>query len=318
MISIVVPVYHVEKYIGACIDSVVAQTSTDWELILVADDTEDPSIEVCKRYADTDSRIRVVPHSNTGVSRARNAGIAAAAGEYIMFLDGDDWLEADTLERMLEKLLAEDADACFCRKYFKNNEVLAMAIPRVDKMPAETAILRHLHGGFALSACLALTRFDKVRDIYFNEKIHTLEDWEFNFRQLTHLERVAILDKPLYHYRTVAGSASKSSLNERKLSCFLIPEAVNAYIAQKNLPYKKEAKYVPIFLINHMLVILANGKYEKGPAKALCGQARKHLAYALTGKGVPLRQRIYTLMAAITPRLFCLAYKIKYRGGNNG
>lgn len=318
MISIVVPVYKVEKHIGACIDSVVKQTREDWELVLVVDDSADGSIDICKTYADKDARIRVIPHENKGVSGTRNIGIKNAQGEYIMFLDGDDWLEPDTLESMLAELKKQGADACYCRKYFKNNDVTETAIPQVRAISSEQAVLWHLRGGFVSSSCFALVGFDKVKDVFFDESIHTLEDWEYNFRQLVKLQKIVILDKPLYHYRTVIGSASKSSLNERKLTCFLIPEAVNAYIAQHNLPYKKEAAYVPMFLLNHALVSLANGEYAKGPAKILCRHARKHLGYALGSEIVPLRQRIYVLMAAITPRLFCLAYKIKYRGSANG
>jgi len=320
MISIIIPIYNAEKYIETCIQSVIDQTYADWEAVLVLDGATDRSGEICAKYREKDGRIRIVSKENGGVSSARNLGIRSASGDYIMFVDSDDWLEPDALESMVTKLQESGADACYCRKYYKNGKIVDTAIPvwKEKTMPAHIAAKRQLRNGFTPAPWLALTRLAKVKDVFFHEKIHVLEDWEYNFRQLVCLDSVTILDKPVYHYRTVVGSASKSSLNERKLTCLLIPEVINAYIEKENLPYKSEAEYVPVFLINHMLVILANGEYAKSPAKILCRFARKHLGYALTGKNIPLRQRIYTLMAAITPRLFCLAYNIKYRGNANG
>lgn len=320
MISIVVPVYNIEKYIGACIESVIRQTYRDWELLVVIDGATDRSADICMQYQQQDPRVRVLCKPNGGVSSARNMGITQAKGEFIMFVDGDDWLEEDALESMYSMILERNVDACYCRTYYKDDSITATAIPREtpERMSAETAIRRHLRAGFVAAPWLAMTRLSKVKDVLFNESIHALEDWEYNFRQLTCLETLTILDKPVYHYRTVVGSASKSALNDRKLTCFLIPEAVCAYIRKHNLPYAKEAEYVPIFLIYHMLVILANGKYNKGPAKVLRDQARKNLNYAMCAENVSLRNRIYILLAAITPRLFCLAYHVKYRGREHG
>ena len=104
LFSIIVPVYKAEKYISECVDSVLAQTFEDFELILADDGSPDRCPEICDEYAKKDSRIKVIHKNNGGASSARNSGIDAACGEYIIFLDSDDYWEGNyTLQRLAEK-----------------------------------------------------------------------------------------------------------------------------------------------------------------------------------------------------------------------
>ena len=109
------------------------------------------------------------------------------------------------------------------------------------------------------------------------------------------------------------GSASKSTLNKRKLTCFKIPEKVERYVDENNLPFRGQTRYVNVFLIYHMLVILAQGEYHTDSAKVLRKKSRQNLCYALTSSQVSIKEKIYIIMAAITPKLFCCAYRKKYR-----
>lgn len=110
MISIVIPVYNVERYLRHCLDSVVLQSYADIQIICVDDGSTDDCPVILKEYAARDSRISVVVQANKGLSGARNTGLEHATGEYIMFLDADDWLDVDTCERALELILTHDAD----------------------------------------------------------------------------------------------------------------------------------------------------------------------------------------------------------------
>ena len=107
MISVIVPVYNIEKYIGKCIQSVLSQTYTDFELLLINDGSKDSSGEICSSWAKKDARIRVISKENEGVSVARNLGIDSAKGEFIFFLDGDDWISPECLEKMLLRMTPE-------------------------------------------------------------------------------------------------------------------------------------------------------------------------------------------------------------------
>lgn len=113
-ISVIVPIYNVESYLRQCVDSILEQTFCDYELILVDDGSPDGCPAICDEYARRDSRVRVLHKENGGVAAARNAGLDAALGEYIFFLDSDDWLHRATLERMLDICEKTNGDMVIC------------------------------------------------------------------------------------------------------------------------------------------------------------------------------------------------------------
>ena len=110
MVSVIVPVYKVERYIRKCIDSILKQSFTDFELILVDDGSPDKCGKICDEYAAKDKRIKVIHKKNGGLSDARNAGLDYATGGYICFIDSDDWIHKDLLKDNLERLVSENAD----------------------------------------------------------------------------------------------------------------------------------------------------------------------------------------------------------------
>ena len=248
------------------------------------------------------------------MSSARNMGIRCAAGDFLMLVDSDDWVEQNTIETMLQAIQDNQTDACFSNCYYRNewNVITAMHCNAEPKVTAHELIKKHLKYQFLASTWLTLVRLTKVKQCLFDESIHTLEDWEYNFRMLNCIDTATIINEPLYHYREVPGSASQSKLNERKLTCFLIPERVERYIKANDLPYEKLVGYIWIFLLNHMLVLLANNEYVPTEAKKLKKIAQKKLVYAWTAENIPLKQRIYTLMCAVSPRVFCWVYHLKY------
>ena len=109
-ISVIVPVYNVEKYLSDCIDSILAQTFTDFELILVDDGSTDNSGYICDKYKNKDQRISVIHQKNQGVSVARNIGINCSTGEYLMFVDSDDTIDKECISTLYQNLITEDAD----------------------------------------------------------------------------------------------------------------------------------------------------------------------------------------------------------------
>ena len=110
MISVIIPVYNNEKYIARCLDSVLAQTYSEWEAVVVNDGSTDNSGTIIRSYAEKDARIRYFEQKNQGVSAARNLGIDQSHGEYILFLDGDDWLDENVLEKLFSVIMADDLD----------------------------------------------------------------------------------------------------------------------------------------------------------------------------------------------------------------
>ena len=119
LISIVIPVYNVEQYLGECVDSVIAQTYREWEIILIDDGSTDSSGSICDGYAKKDDRVRVVHQTNGGVSSARNAGIEAANGEYLMFVDSDDTIIPETLALMVSTHQVRWRNKPLCQEHLR-------------------------------------------------------------------------------------------------------------------------------------------------------------------------------------------------------
>lgn len=113
MISIIVPVYNCEKYVGECIESILAQTYTDWELILINDGSTDSSEQICKRYIAKNSKIRLISKENEGVSVARQVGVGIAKGDFIAFIDGDDCIKNNYLQSLIALQQKYGADSVF-------------------------------------------------------------------------------------------------------------------------------------------------------------------------------------------------------------
>ena len=123
-VSIIVPVYNTSKYLNKCIDSIIKQTYKNIEIVLINDGSTDNSLEILKYYESMDKRIIVIDKRNTGVSDTRNIGISASTGEYIMFIDSDDFIDENTIEIMLKYIIKKDVDVvrCNCYKYLKNGK----------------------------------------------------------------------------------------------------------------------------------------------------------------------------------------------------
>ena len=127
LFSIIIPVYNVENYLRDCLDSVLGQSFSDWEAVCVNDGSTDHSVSILEEYASRDNRITVISQPNGGLSAARNTGLNAAKGDYVIFLDSDDWLEADALKTLSENLSGEDLLCFNGRRYFEDSGQYAEA-----------------------------------------------------------------------------------------------------------------------------------------------------------------------------------------------
>lgn len=326
LVSIVVSAYNVAQYLGSCVESLIMQTYNNIEILLVDDGSSDATVKICDVYAEKDPRVLAFHKKNGGVSSARNIGISNAKGQFIMFVDGDDWLEPFAVEMLLNRLVESNADICYCNRYFKNeNEILTATTLETDLvLPSIEIARRHLYYGFIASPCLSLSRFPLVegkaksyprlsenKHPRFSEGIHTLEDWEFNFRLILSTENVAIISIPYYHYRTVEGSASKSPLNRRKMSCFLIPQKVEDFVRVNKFPLTEEMRFVHVFLIYHMLVVYSENGSVENSLRKLKKISLQNLWYVLTSNKVSYRYKMYILMTAIHPIIFKFLFNLK-------
>ena len=217
-ISIIVPVYKAEKYLNRCVDSILAQTFTDWELLLIDDGSPDRSGEICDEYAKKDSRIRVIHKENGGVSSARQRGQDEACGEYTIHVDPDDWVESTMLEELYQKAKDDNADMVIC-DYYTNESSLQNYIKqqptKLDTNVVLYELFQQLHG----SCCNKLvSRACYSGKANFPKGINCCEDLIWCIQVLKCKPKISYLGKAYYHYMiTTTDSQSKSISAERSL-----------------------------------------------------------------------------------------------------
>lgn len=205
LISIIIPVYKVEKYLSRCIESVMAQTYSNIEIILIDDGSPDKCPEICDNYADKDLRIKVVHKKNGGLSDARNAGITLAEGKYISFLDSDDYVHPRMYQELLHILKKEGADVSFCnlnRVYSEEYELNDIQDGTLHiysgKQAVKNILDKNLHV-VSVIACGKLYKKELFESIRFPVgKLH--EDEFTTYKIFYKCTKVVFMDKGYYYY----------------------------------------------------------------------------------------------------------------------
>ena len=200
-VSVIVPVYKAEKYLRKCVDSILAQTFRDFEVILVDDGSPDGSGAICDEYAKKDPRVRVFHKENGGVSSARQCGLDHARGEYTIHADPDDWVEPNMLEELYAKAKAENADMVICDFYVNDSRGQRYVGQRPSALDHET-VLRELFQQLHGSCWNKLVRRACYREhkVSFPLEFSFCEDVYVNTSLLKNKIRVAYLSKAFYHY----------------------------------------------------------------------------------------------------------------------
>ena len=237
LISIIVPIYNVERYLEKCIESILTQTYTNLELILVDDGSPDRCPVICDEFAKKDNRIVVIHKKNGGLSDARNAGLDIAQGKFIGFVDGDDYIDPQMYEILFDALFKNDADMSICN-YVKVNEQYELITEKNNILPIKDACIspdEFMHGytgkygWFYVIACNKLYRkklFDKCR--YPIGKQH--EDAFLIHHIVYNCRKIACIKAPLYYYVEREGSImSKKNIKNMDLCEALIDQYFYAH-----------------------------------------------------------------------------------------
>lgn len=225
LISIIVPAYNVEQYIGKCLESILGQTYHNLEIILIDDGSTDSTGEICDAYGKRDSRVVVAHQKNQGALAARNAGIETARGEYIGFVDGDDWISEQMYQELYQLLKTHHAQVAVCKKNiysdvtggcFAESDVIAAGY----YMDCENAdILDNLFDqigsqeGIPLNLCDKLFARELILDNYgrVNQRLRYFEDLTLGFLCILQAKGIVFSNQPFYFYRQRIGSACHST-----------------------------------------------------------------------------------------------------------
>lgn len=209
-ISIIIPAYNVEKYIAKCLESVINQSYKELEIIVVDDGSKDKTGHIIDNYAARDDRIHAVHQQNGGLPSARNTGMKYANGDYVMFLDSDDWIEPTCCKIIISEMQKDKADLVFFEYYkeYKNKSV-QMKTYSHEKLIYDRDGIQE----FFLYDMRTITAWGKVysaeilHKCEYNESFRTAEDVEFNYRIYDRVNKAVYIQRPLLHYRILEQSA---------------------------------------------------------------------------------------------------------------
>lgn len=324
LISVIVPIYKVENYLEACVDSIRAQTYKNLEIILVDDGSPDRCPEICDTYAQKDPRIRAIHKKNGGLSDARNVGMVAAKGAYLMFVDSDDWIEPDSIERLYDQIVVHSADmAIGCTKKFDDvtGEVLFCNYrgDRKTSVVGKHEMMKEDLRGGGWSACGKLYVSSVHQDIPFPIG-ETNEDEAIALRIIDRCKKIIKVDTLVYNYRARPDSICTSSFTESNLDWYKHCQADVQWIEEHHpelLELAQQKLYSCILL--HLAEIAVAPKKYQHLALPLIRQVHTHYdqmkAYLLgSGRSIS-RLWIYRHLPY---SLYCFAAKtwrwIRYTG----
>lgn len=234
-ISVIVPVYNVEEYMIKCLQSITRQTYRNMEIIVINDGSTDSSLKICEQFARNDSRVVLVSQENLGLSEARNTGLRIASGEYVTFVDSDDWLEPDAVEVMLSGC-GEDTDLVitnFFRNYLNSEKLNVCSISGYTK---KEIVIRNMlcNNGIQHSAWGKLYKRKLFSSIKY-PKGKYFEDFFTTYHLADKAHRINILPAATYHYRYQQKSitASKNNIYKKYCDMYLASKYVFEFISQK-------------------------------------------------------------------------------------
>ncbi|WP_413854281.1 glycosyltransferase family 2 protein [Candidatus Ruminimicrobium bovinum] len=289
-ISVIVPVYNVEKYLSQCLDSILNQTFKDFECICVNDGSTDNSLSVLQEYVNKDNRIKIINQENRGLPGARNSALKIINGKYITFIDSDDFVSSDYLEKLTNIAEKENSDIVYCRhkmyysldnKYEKgpNREKLNTLFYEYSKSRQTDKQLECILDIVenSRSACMKLYKTDVIKDntILFFEDIYAEEDFAFNILANLYSNKISFLDEELYYYRKQVDSltAKKEKLRINALRSFI---TLTNFLYKRNL--LENSPILQNFIINGFVYRLGK-KFSKSKQKEMYPYILEHFLY---------------------------------------
>ena len=272
LISVIVPVYNVEKYIKKCLDSIIYQTYKNIEIILVDDGSTDNSGIICDVYKERDKRIKVIHKKNNGVSAARNTGIENANGKWISFVDSDDWIDKNYFEILISKIYNNDIDCILCcyNRVVKNNVEKVKYVTEEKNYTSRQYLINSLNPQTGFGFChMKLIKKECIRELKFDEELKVGEDALFNIKISQHIKKAIFTEKAIYNYRINQDSVVKKYDKDyvqkyisaiRKCKEFIDVEYNNDYEILQNY-YN--------FVAYHVLLIAVNYCFNKNTTKKI-------------------------------------------------
>lgn len=320
-ISVIVPVYNVEAYLARCVDSILAQTYEHLEIILVDDGSRDASGIICDSYAQKDSRVAVLHKENGGLSSARNAGIDAASGEYLAFVDSDDWIERRAYEWMMELMLRQDVKLVCAGRYDVDGgtgEKTVGLCPQKEEVISGEEMAGRI---FTWDHCDS-SACDKLyhRSLFETHRYPlgvVCEDLPVTYRIALEAGRVAMCPKPVYNYYHRAGSISLSSVSDKTFHYSRHTARIEPYIREHHPAIAEQARFLRVRSLYHLCIVLEQA--EKPIRQQYAPQRRqtrrelaKHLSFIFQCSRIGKQEKITDFLLVLG--IYALLRPLFHRG----
>lgn len=318
VISVVIPVYKIEKYLCACVDSILGQTYSNLDIILVDDGSPDSCPEICDEYAGRDSRIRVIHKENGGLSDARNAGIAAAKGKYITFVDGDDFIFPSMIETLYTLCVKYDADFSACRHIeCSDNDTLQTVSAEQVETQEEVFTGREKMRAFFANEKITTMAWEKFYNIRLFEnvrfpkgKLH--EDVFTTYLLVDSAEKIAVTTEVGYVYRQNPKSIMNSGFSIHRLDAIEGKLNQLAFVDEKYPELHRYAGSGVAYACNVCLrEMTIKGYYDKPTEEKIQRLYRRYTKFYLRSKA-STKGKVIAVLASISTRLARIALRIGF------
>ncbi|NTW71212.1 MAG: glycosyltransferase [Eubacteriaceae bacterium] len=306
-VSIIIPVYNTEKYISKCIDSIMGQAFTDFDLILVNDGSTDNSGKICNNYASEDDRISVIHKPNGGQSSARNAGLAIAKGEYISFIDSDDWIDPDFYCTLVEYADSNRADIAACNLYVVNqwDQIRPFTPDAKSKIYSRAEAVEEIFSNRILtfSPCNKIYRRHIFENLRFDQDI-ILEDMDIAYKIIHRANKIVYLEQPLYYYRYNNESTLRKKFTLKRIDEYEVKKRMYEFYL-KNYPELADQVYLELLLtgINLYRLVSIHHRNKLQQYQYLIEFDRKILRRLLTNSRLKIKKKIEGCWILISPKI---------------
>lgn len=322
-ISVIVAVYNVEKYLSKCIESILNQTYKNLEIILIDDGSSDKSGDICDSYAKQDSRIKVIHRENKGIAYTRNEGLDTAKGDYITFVDSDDYIHPQMYELMMRKLREQNADVVAC-DYLELPENENPSICKLDMNSIHTNTIetmqekkKYIYLDKYVDSTLVWNKIIK-RELWDGircSKNGIYEDETISFRVLYYAKKIIYLNEKLYYYVRRKSSSSITTVafsEKRLLRLDALEVRVDFYIEKREWEYLSEAFFVYktdfLVIMEH---IEKSSDYTIAILKPYLKKYRQYCRKYLWKMKMPAKKKIQYIYFAIAPESYYRRYRKK-------
>lgn len=316
-ISVIVPVYKAEKYIRRCIESVLNQTLSDLELILVDDGSPDNSGIICDEYAKKDKRVKVVHKANGGAASARNMGISVSCGEYLGFCDSDDYLNPNMYENLISIMEENNLNTISCLSNNRTEEGDLLSVGNSDRrleIYSDVEYIKKIYSWKAdVSLCTRVTKAEIVKQIRVPEK-RRVEDFYFTVSLMIKTGGTAIYNYPYYEYTVNKDSVTHSANSSIYMDGMYFFEKTKEIL--DNEIYANEQEYFHFKFLYLLFVSLRKSEWDKYRLQILYHRyfVCKNIFNILNNQNLTKKEKFVLFLVIINPRLPSTLYLIKNSG----